>query len=261
MSANAALDSPADLAPGTAPVIRRLAVTWQHPVRRSVHPVGLLEYDGASYRFRYIRNVEHVVDLDHLLGFPDRCRNYSAEHLFPLFAQRVMDPRRPDYDRYLTALSLNGQASPWEQLARSGGRRAGDTIQLFPEPTVDEHGWTTCLFLAHGIRHIAAEDDQVEAALAALAPGTPLRLVDEPDNVANNRAVLVSTIDGRRLGYVPDFLLDHLAAVRGGGDATVRVVHVNGPEAPWHLRLLCRLDGRAWPGYVPFDGPEWTPLA
>jgi len=36
------------------------------------------------------------------------------------------------------------------------------------------------------------------------------------------------------------------------------VEHVNGPEAPAHLRLLVRLDGSAPGGYEPMSGPEWA---
>ncbi|HSV66319.1 MAG TPA: hypothetical protein VLJ59_10500 [Mycobacteriales bacterium] len=111
--------------------------------------------------------------------------------------------------------------------------------------------------LVHGIRHVAEADDEIGATIEALPAGTLLRLVDEPDNEVTSRAVLVSTTGNRRLGYVPDFLLDHLAAVRAGDAAAVRVVHTNGPEAPWPMRLLVRLDGRVDPGYVPFAGPGW----
>ena len=113
-------------------VARRLVVAWQHPEERSIQPVGLLTWDGIGFKFAYIRNVLSVRDFRPLLGFEDLYRSYYSEDLFPLFAQRAMDPRRPDYQRYVQTLGLEGDPSPWEQIARSQGRREGDTIQLFP---------------------------------------------------------------------------------------------------------------------------------
>lgn len=64
---------------------------------------------------------------------------------------------------------------------------------------------------------------------------------------------------GRRLGWVPDYLVDHVRDLRtlNGHDPEVTVEHVNGPAAPPHMRLLCRLSA-PWPvGYQPFSGPEF----
>src|SRR6266566_5922475 len=79
-------------------VTRRLVVAWQHPVDRSIEPIGFLANDGAIYRFTYIRNALKVKDFRPLLGFADLRCSYSSENLFPLFAQRAMDPRRPAGD-------------------------------------------------------------------------------------------------------------------------------------------------------------------
>ena len=137
----------------SAKTARRLVVTWQHPADRNIEPVGFLDYDGQHYRFGYIRHALSVKDFRPLLGFRDLYRAYSSEELFPLFAQRVMDPRRPDYQRYVERLGLDEEASPWEQITRSQGRRQGDTIQLLPQPTTD--GETlTCVFLVNGVRHV-----------------------------------------------------------------------------------------------------------
>ena len=100
----------------SAKTARRLVVTWQHPADRNIEPVGFLDYDGQCYRFGYIRHALSVKDFRPLLGFRDLYRAYSSEDLFPLFAQRVMDPRRPDYQRYVERLGLPEEASPWEQI-------------------------------------------------------------------------------------------------------------------------------------------------
>lgn len=243
------------------PTVQRLAVAWQHPRERGIHPVGLLSYDGARYRFRYVANALDVQDFRPLMGFPDLLQAYASETLFPIFAQRVMDPRRSDYVRYVQRLGLNPQSSPWEQLARSGGRRQGDTIQVFPEPLI-RGGVVTCDFLVHGIRHVVDRHNvAVEETLAALCVGAELVLRDEPTNDKNPRAILATTHGGEIVGWVPDLLVDDLHALRGAGDVEVTVARVNGPDAPCHLRLLAHLRATAPRGYRPFSGPQWDPLA
>jgi hypothetical protein len=54
-----------------------------------------------------------------------------------------------------------------------------------------------------------------------------------------------------------DLLLEHLRAMQDTAAVRLTVEHVNGPEAPPHLRLLARLEGRVPPGYEPMSGPGW----
>jgi hypothetical protein len=227
-----------------------LIVAWQHPESRLISPVGLLEH-GAGYRYRYLRRAQHVEGFLPFLGFPEWERTYVSDRLFPLFSQRIMSPRRPDFRQFLRQLHLSADATPWEQLERSEGRRTGDTVQVFPIPLVRDDGSTTCRFLVHGIRHVA------KGSLPPLTPGEPLMLRDDPTNPVNSDAVLVCTADGQPLGYVPDLLLEHLRAPQRTGPVELVVEHVNGPDAPAHLRLLARLEGRAAVGYEPMSGPGW----
>lgn len=266
-----------DVLPASAPlnrsggVAQRLVVAWQHPDTRSIQPVGFLTYDGTAYQFTYIRNALRVEGFRPLLGFPDLHRSYRSPELFTLFAQRAMDARRPDYHRYVERLGLEGNPGPWEQIARSQGRRQGDTLQLLPEPEITGDV-LTCLFLVHGIRHahdkplvlngheISVTREQVNAALARLRPGDDLALAPEPGNHANPLALMVmgSSVP---VGWVPDLLVEDIQNLLRRTDVRVTVEHVNGPDAPWHLRLLVRLEVSPAQGYRFFTGEKWTPLA
>ncbi len=272
MQSSRSLATSGDQTAGVPQAIRRLAVTWQHPVGRAIQPVAFLTFDGARYRFHYIRNAAAVTDFRPLLGFPDLAASYESSDLFPLFAQRAMDPRRPDYERYVTSLGLDTDATPWEQIGRSGGPRQGDTLQLFPEPTVDRDGILRCSFLVHGIRHIIDRDllvdgihkkighGDLEMALGRLRVGDPLRIVEQPGNPINNHAYLTANRDGLPLGWLPDLLVDDVRSLTPHR-IVVAVEHVNGPDALWHLRLLARLSVQAPPGYRPFAGAKWLPYS
>jgi hypothetical protein len=238
----------------------RLAVAWQHPENRQIVPVGLLWKDDSAFHFRYVRNALNVPDFGPLLSFPDIRRQYSSTRLFPLFSQRVMDPRRPDYERYVQTLDLALDATPWEQLTRSEGRRAGDAIMVFPEPRVEADGATRCNFLVHGVRHILSRDPGAEDTLRRLAAGDKLRLVLNESNPVNANAIYTASADDAPLGWVPDLLLDYVHLVRTSAPYDLRVRHVNGPDAPVHYRLLASLCGRVPAGFTPFSSGIWEPL-
>jgi hypothetical protein len=228
----------------------RLIVAWQNRITRLIEPVGVLEH-GPPYRFRYLRRAGQVDGFLPFVSFRELERTYTSPNLFPLFSQRIMSMRRPDFQEFLDQLHLSRESTPWEQLARSEGRSSGDTVQVFPVPSVTGDGATTCRFLVHGIRHVA---DGLPPDLVA---GQPLKLRDDPMNPVNPDAVQVCTGDGEPLGYVPDLLLEHLRAMQDTAAVRLTVEHVNGPEAPPHLRLLARLEGRVPPGYEPMSGAGW----
>lgn len=232
---------------------RRLAVTWQHPRTRTYHAVGMLAQVDHEYRFDYLANAVEVLGPRRLLGFADLDRTYRSSALFPLFAERLMDAARPDRPRLLEALSLDALATPMEVLARSGGRRTGDTLELLPEPTVAEDGMATCLFLVHGARHV----DGADSAIDRLVRGQRLLLADDPLNPVNPMAVRVDEPQAGPLGWVPDPLVNFVRHVRDCGDADVRVERANPVDVGHHLRLLVYMSGRVEPGFEPFGGPDW----
>ncbi|MEQ3551193.1 hypothetical protein WIS52_11995 [Pseudonocardia nematodicida] len=229
-----------------------LIVAWQHPDSRLISPVGRLDHGpGVRYRFRYLRTASEVTGFQPFLSFPEWSGDYRSERLFPLFSQRIMSPRRSDFAEYLRQLHLDSNATPWEQLSRSEGRRTGDTVQVFPIPSIEADGSSTCCFLAHGIRHVTG------GVLPPLEQGDRLGLRTDPENPVNPIAQVILSPSGEDLGFVPDLLLEHLAALGDTGPVTLTVEHVNGPDAPAHLRLLVRLDGVVPDGYRPMAGPRW----
>lgn len=249
---------------------RDLLVLWQNADTRAIDVVGRLTFDAQTYRFAYSRRAASVDGFRPLPGLRDMTRLYESSALFPLFAQRVMDPSRPGYERYVTRLGLTPEeTTPWEQIVRSGGRREGDTLQFLPAPTVHD-GVAEAIFLAHGVRWIAGKALHVDGgpreitateqewALASLQRGDELGLLAEPGNPKSPLATLV-TAQGVPVGYIPQILVG--AVSRLGGSARLRVVTVNGPDAPPHLRLIVRLEASV-DGEFAFD-PEgdWNPVA
>lgn len=241
---------------------RRLYVAWRRPEGLIV-PVGrLTQYtaDGEiRFRFVYLKLAERQQDFTPLPGLPQLHEVYDAGVLFPVFANRLMPRDRPDYQHFLDQLDLSIEADPFEVLARSEGVRATDRVEVFPAPARTSDQALTTLFFARGIRHL----DGAAEALEQVAIRDELLLEREPTNPINDRAILMNTRTGERVGWTPDYLLDLLYELRELNDGwpTITVEHINDPRTPSHLRLLCRVNA-PWPaGYEPFSGPDFLPLA
>lgn len=255
--------------PGSSDV-QRLVVTWQHPVSREISPIGLLTFDGTTYEFAYLKTVRKVTDFTPLLGFPDFDARYTSDVLFELFAQRAMDPRRPDYERYVTELGLTPEATPWEQIARSTGVRGSDTLQLFPAPRFVDGAWE-CEFLVHGIRYLLektvvflGEDrspstsQDLEAAIESLSAGDELVVEHEATNQFSDTAFLIGLPDGRPLGWLPNWLSKELFVLHNDGALRFRVALVNAADAGWHLRIVAAFTAQRDGDYEFFVGDPWA---
>lgn len=245
-------------APGPVAAVERRLLVTEKDGDGFYRPVGFLAMsfgpENVEYTFDYLQSAVERDDFHPFLGFADVSRTYRSEGLFPLFAERIMDPRRPEHPMFLAALDLTGDATPLEVLGRSGGQRAGDGIMLLPEPEIGPDGRSHCLFLVHGMRYV----DNLDSLLDGVDPGDELCLRPEPGNSWNARALVVVQSSGEKLGYVPDVLLDHVHSIR---EPSVTVVRVNGPEVGVRLRLLVSLDGHVDRRVRPFSGESWQTVA
>lgn len=241
---------------------RRLFVAWQNPRTRTIAPVGCLARAGENgdrqYEFRYLQRALSMTDFHPFVSFPNLRHAYRSPHLFPFFANRLMPRAREDYPDYLSTLALNVGADPFEVLGRSGGRRATDAIEVFPEPVVDPATRAAaCHFLVRGVRHL----DHAQEAIDGLVAGDHLQVLPDPQNSHDPLALLLRTATYGLVGFVPAFLnsiVHRLTGTRSWRDVSVEVVHIADRLGPVHLRLLCRLR-LSWPfDDLPFSGPEFA---
>jgi hypothetical protein len=224
---------------------RRLFVVWQNPeTRQFVHVAHLDVQADGQYVFEYEPDAEQAPGFDGFAAFPDLHHRYRSDRLFPFFTNRVLSPRRPEYETYLDALDItDDEQAPVELLARSGGTRATDTVHIVPEPRTEADGRQVLLFLASGMRHLESARERI----SQLSAGDELLLRPEPDNPVNPNALLLDNATGEPVGWVPDYLLDLVCGYRARGPVQVFVERANGPDAPPHLRLLCRLEAQPSP--------------
>ena len=145
--------------------MKSLFIAWQDNRSRRWFPIGKLSCDEHTYTFVYTEGAEvakRESGFSPLQCFPELDRVYFSNTLFPVFANRVFPAGRPDYSDYLHWLDLTDLAiEPIELLARSGGEKATDNLQIFPFAEKTENNTFKIRFFAHGIRHVEGADERI----------------------------------------------------------------------------------------------------
>lgn len=225
-------------------------------------PVGRLEHSDGLYRFRYTNGVNQAEGFRPFSRMEDLDHTYESDSLFPVFANRLLSPSRPEYRSALEWGGFNATNPPdaIALLSVTEGIRQTDAIELFPEPVVNDDGWAENTFFLHGLRWLP------EAAIqrvAQLTPGERLVPMPDPCNEVDRNAVAVRTLEQPTLlGYVPRYLAPDLAKLllEEQPQLELTVKRVNA-DAPLQQRLLCRLKAR-WPEHVrPCSGPLFEPIS
>jgi len=176
----------------------------------------------------------------------------------------VQNQNRPSFREYLHRLDLDkGQETPFdpiEALAVSEGRRATDSLEIFPNVERTDDGSFAIKFFLHGWRYL---HPAASARVLNLRPGEDLSVAVEVTNPATGCAIQLQTRDRMLIGYAPRYLIPDLAKVIGQCSTPVsaRVSRLNRPPAPPSQRVLVLFEG-CWPeDYQPMSGPELKALS
>jgi HIRAN domain len=243
--------------------MKTLFLAWQDPNSRLWFPIGRLTFESGKFTFIYTkgaRQAEQESAFQPLYSFPDFDKFYQSKALFPLFANRVMQPSRPDYNDYLKYLNISQHPDdPIAILSRSGGRKATDHFEVFPCPEPDENGLYHIHFFLHGLRHrqpIAIE------RVNGLKPLEQLYIMHDVQNSYDSLALALRTKEDHLIGYCPRYLAQDIHELLKQ-DPKLIIVHVervNLAPAPIQLRLLCSITAQ-WPSdFQPFSNDEYQPL-
>lgn len=233
--------------------VRKLLVTQKVPPRNLYESVGILtQAANGSFHFSYLNSYAQADYFREFPGLPMTAGGVDAEHLFPFFAERIISPQRPDRSKTLAYLNLEESAEPFEILARSGGSRMNDHLELLPFPVAVGEGRYSITFFVHGVRYL---DEIGRRVLEQLSSGDSLQIEREPSNPESELALSISH-NGASLGYVPHPLRNFVNPAVAAGDFSLTVIQKNSPDAGFHQRLLVVLEFQAREENATFSGVD-----
>lgn len=183
-----------------------LWLIWQNAETRQRYHVGrLLQQDGV-YKFTYEtsgsrRKLADALDNGYRphLAFPDTNKVYTSNKLFGPFARRLPDIRRPDYQTILQDLGLPRDCTEMDVLRATGGILATDTYEFVSPIFIEDNHFDFDFFVA-GWRYYDGE-----SVIDQLRSGDFVDFSLDPENPEDHKAVLVMSVNGERLGYIPAF--------------------------------------------------------
>jgi hypothetical protein len=223
-----------------------LYLVWQDPHSRQWIPVGKLSAEDGIYRFVYTKGAALSRNFIPFGFMQDLHEVYRSRDLFPLFADRLISRKRPEYRDFLRWLDLiEEEADPLVLLARTEGVRETDSLTVFPCPEPDSEGKYVVHFFSHGLRHLS-EDARVR--INALRGREKLYLLPDPQNPHDGYAIALRTDDPATIvGYCPRYISrDFLEILKNNPDTVMVCVKRVNSDAPIQLRLLCTLTAK-WP--------------
>ena len=237
-----------------------LYLAWQDPQSRQWFPVGKLSSDRGIYRFVYTKGAELSKNFMPFGFMQDLHAVYKSHDLLPLFANRLISKKRPEYRDFLRWLDLReDEADPLVVLARTEGVRETDSLTVFPCPERDPEGKYVVHFFSHGLRYLP---DEARIRISKLQAGDRLYLMPDPQNKYDGCALALRTHDPATIvGYCPRYISrDFLEILANDPDAVqVRVKRVN-TDAPIQLRLLCTLTADWSENFEPCSAGEYAEI-
>ena len=225
----------------------------------------MLSTDDATFRFVYTRGAltaRSASSFVPLAAFPELFKAYESDRLFPLFSNRLLPSSRPEFPQFLRWLGLgDAPPAPLAILARSGGGRATDNLEVFPCPEPAKDGVYEARFFLRGLAHMAPV--AVERA-NRLAAGERLCMLLDIENVFDTSAVALRSADADGpvlLGYCPRYLSEELVRLPLARNRrpVITVSQVN-IDAPLQFRVLCHMQVEFGHDFLPFQGEEYQPL-
>ncbi len=219
-------------------------LAWQAPDTRSWHVVGLLSEHQDKFLFNYTKGAYASERFIPFSGMDSLKRTYISQDLFPLFQNRLLSTKRPEYPSFLKWLGLTGDdVSPITVLGRSGGLRGTDQLQMFNRIQMNDDGTYEHIFFAHGLRHLP---EGAQERISGLSAHEELYFCPDPQNEYDDMAVIIRAEGPPEIvGYVPRYLASDVTMLleKDKNDISVCVEALS-EDAPANYKLMCKMSGK-----------------
>ena len=218
-------------------------LAWQSSDTRVWHVVGLLKEHDAGYSFNYTKGALASDKFIPFTGMEDLNKIYVSEDLFPLFKNRLLSSRRPEYPNFLKWIGLNPEnATAINILSRSGGLRSTDKLQMFKRFEIDSNGNFEQIFFVHGLSHL---QPSASNRVSQLNTGDTLKLCLDVQNDYDLYAVLLrADSPAEVIGYCPRYIARDVTKLVTEYNSNITVtVESLCDEAPTSYRLMCKING------------------
>ena len=229
-------------------------LAWQAPETRDWHVVGALIEYADKYVFHYTQGVKRIEKFLPFSGMEDLKKSYVSEELFPLFRNRLLSSRRPEYPSFIKWLGLSpSDATPANILARSGGARGTDHLQVFKRIEVNTKGEYEHFFFLHGVSYLSGA---AQERIDSLVPGEELALCLDNQNSYDSSAVIVRAKSPAEIvGYCPRYLTKDVRKLLEEPCTLKAYVESVSVDAPKNYRVMCKIEGMAQD--VSFDEEDY----
>ena len=230
--------------------MRALYLAWNAPSHHAWYPIGRLDVvTSERYRFGYTRGVldaQRQHGLPAHPAFPDLQQTYESAELFPLFQNRIMNPRRKGFPEYLASLDLS-DPDPAAILAITGGERETDRLEVFPKIERQPNGRFECRFFLRGLSGLP---QSTIAHALALTHGERLEF-SEPAHLKDGQGLEMRS-DQVNIGWTPRYVNELLRLTARHAMTQARVVRINrGAAMPLDRCVLVELTGQLPEGAAP----------
>ena len=217
-------------------------LAWQTPETRDWLVVGALTERKDGYEFHYTNGALESKSFVPFSGMEDLKKSYISEKLFPLFHNRLLSEKRPEYPKFINWLGLDeSNVSPLDILARSGALRGTDNLQMFRKIDIDDTGKFVHYFFLHGLSHLSKS---AQKRVDELSIGEELFLCPDYQNNYDSEAVLVRADKPAEIvGYCPRYLSRDINRLLGYSKSLNVTVETVSEEAPTNYRLMCKIEG------------------
>lgn len=219
-------------------------LTWQDPNSRDWYVVGLLAEHEQGYSFNYTKGALASDKFIPFSGMTDLNKTYISDELFPLFHNRLLSERRPEYPRFIKWLGLDeDNTSPIDVLARSGGARGTDKLQMFSRVELDSDNKFETLFFAHGLGYLS---NSAKERVSTLKKGEKLFLCLDCHNDYDESAIIIRGAGPAEIiGYCPRYLVESISSLLKNNPNDVAIsVEALSDDAPSNYKLMCKLSGK-----------------